>query len=126
MNLFEVLRSCIKMAYATSSMALNHYPDRTAMSNTLYDILEVSPNASLKIIRSAYRTLCQQYHPDKNAGAQTVALMAEINRAYLVLSDPLKRKAYDVSLTQDPELANAYRRAEERSAYERPKRKRTE
>ncbi len=69
------------------------------MSNTLYDILEVSPNASLQIIRSAYRTLSQQYHPDKNSGAQTATLMAEINRAYMVLSDPLKRKEYDVSLT---------------------------
>src|SRR4051812_14385248 len=80
------------------------------MSNTLYDILEVSPNASLQIIRSAYRTLSQQYHPDKNSGAETATLMAEINRAYMVLSDPLKRKEYDVSLTGIARPASARER----------------
>src|SRR3954468_6064628 len=80
------------------------------MSNTLYDILEVSPNASLQIIRSAYRTLSQQYHPDKNSGAQTAPLMAEINRAYMVLSDPLKRKEYDVSLTGSARSAARHER----------------
>src|SRR3954469_19284825 len=81
------------------------------MSNTLYDILEVSPNASLQIIRSAYRTLSQQYHPDKNSGVQTATLMAEINRAYMVLSDPLKRKEYDVSLTGSATAAARHERA---------------
>src|SRR3954469_14836502 len=80
------------------------------MSNTLYDILEVSPNASLQIIRSAYRTLSQQYHPDKNSGVQTATLMAEINRAYMVLSDPLKRKEYDVSLTGTAKAATRHER----------------
>lgn len=74
---------------------------QSLMSYTLYDILEVSPGASPEIIRSAYRTLARQYHPDKNPGHGSVELMADINRAYATLSDPLKRKGYDASRASD-------------------------
>lgn len=69
------------------------------MGNSLYDILEVSPDASAEAIRSAYRALSQRCHPDKHAGdPAAVELMAQINRAYAILSDPLQRKNYDASL----------------------------
>lgn len=68
------------------------------MRYTLYDILEVSSRASPEMIRTAYRTLARQYHPDKSSRAGTAAVMADINRAYAVLSDPLKRRGYDASL----------------------------
>jgi DnaJ-class molecular chaperone len=65
---------------------------------TLYDILEVSSNASTVVIRAAYRCLTQANHPDKNPGpGATVAIerQAQINDAYAVLSDPQKRLRYD-------------------------------
>lgn len=66
------------------------------MSNSLYDLLEVSPSASLSVIKAAYRCLAQQYHPDKKTDDPDAARhMAMINHAYSVLTDPLLRARYD-------------------------------
>ncbi len=61
-----------------------------------YKILGVSKNASEKEIRSAYRKLARQYHPDVNPGDKSAENnFKEINEANEVLSDPEKRKKYD-------------------------------
>ncbi len=61
-----------------------------------YKILGVSENADTKEIRSAYRKLARQYHPDVNPGDKTAEdKFKEINEANEVLSDPEKRKKYD-------------------------------
>jgi curved DNA-binding protein len=61
-----------------------------------YQILGVSENADTKEIRSAYRKLARQYHPDVNPGDKTAEdKFKEINEANEVLSDPEKRKKYD-------------------------------
>lgn len=73
-----------------------------------YDILEVSPRASAEVIRAAYRSLMQRYHPDRNAdAAEATARTAEIALAYDVLSDPERRRAYDESLQRAPADAPA-------------------
>lgn len=70
-----------------------------AMPITYYDILEVSSSASQTVISAAYRTLSQKYHPDKNNGDKHCEeMMAQINVAFGVLSDPIKRKVYDEEL----------------------------
>jgi curved DNA-binding protein len=61
-----------------------------------YKILGVARNASADEIRSAYRKLAMQYHPDKNPGnKQAEERFKEINEAYQVLSDEKKRAHYD-------------------------------
>jgi uncharacterized protein YlxW (UPF0749 family) len=62
-----------------------------------YVILGVVPTAEDVVIRAAYKALVQRYHPDRCSGDQTEAnaKMAEINEAYGLLSDPVKRKQYD-------------------------------
>jgi DnaJ-class molecular chaperone len=66
---------------------------------TLYDLLEVSPYASLRVIRAAYRCLAQCSHPDKHAGApEAMAQQSRFNGAYAVLSDPVRRQRYDQSI----------------------------
>lgn len=70
---------------------------------TLYDLLEVSPHASPSVIRAAYRCLAQSAHPDKHWGdGQASERQAQINGAYAVLSDPLKRRRYDQGLGLQP------------------------
>lgn len=71
---------------------------------TLYDLLEVSPDASPEVIRAAYRQLALKYHPDKQpdgrARQQAEERMKQINAAYDILSDPARRAEYDYRLRE--------------------------
>ena len=60
-----------------------------------YDILGVSKDASPEDIKSAYRRLAKQYHPDINNEAGATERFKEINEAYECLSDPQKKSNYD-------------------------------
>jgi curved DNA-binding protein len=61
-----------------------------------YKILGVARSASADEIKSAYRKLAMQYHPDRNPGdTQAENRFKEINEAYQVLSDAQKRTRYD-------------------------------
>jgi curved DNA-binding protein len=59
-----------------------------------YHILGVSKSATEKEIKSAYRKLAKQFHPDINPGAADK--FKDINEAFDVLSDPKKRERYDM------------------------------
>lgn len=66
-----------------------------------YDVLEVSPNASKEVIRAAYKSLIQRYHPDRNPDDSAIAERASlVVQAYEVLSDADKRSAYDRTLQE--------------------------
>ncbi|MCL5036110.1 MAG: J domain-containing protein [Chloroflexi bacterium] len=61
-----------------------------------YKILGVAGSAPEKEIKTAYRKLARQYHPDVNPGDKTSEeKFKEINEAYEVLSDEKMRKKYD-------------------------------
>lgn len=68
--------------------------------NNYYETLEIPRNASLIEIKKAYRILALKWHPDKNNSTNAHEMFIEINEAYLVLSDPLKRKIYDEKLNK--------------------------
>lgn len=60
-----------------------------------YAILEVPTSASLEQIKQSYRRLVRLYHPDINKGSEDIHIK-QLNEAYAVLSDPMKRTAYDI------------------------------
>ena len=64
-----------------------------------YATLGVVPSAEDVVIRAAWKALAQRYHPDRFTEnvAEANARMAEINEAYNVLADPVRRQAYDKS-----------------------------
>lgn len=60
-----------------------------------YKILEVIPEASAEVIRASYRALARKYHSDNSKETVNHEMMININEAYSVLSDRVKRMAYD-------------------------------
>ena len=61
-----------------------------------YEILGVPRNASQEEIKKAFRRLARKYHPDINKDPEAQEKFKEINEAYQILSDPEKRKLYDM------------------------------
>lgn len=69
--------------------------------HTHYDNLRVARNAPPEVIRAAYKTLSQRYHPDRNPGNPEAArVMAILNASYAVLSDPQQRRLHDLWISQ--------------------------
>jgi DnaJ domain len=66
-----------------------------------YAVLDIAPSATPQEIRVAYQKLARKFHPDLHQGNPleelATARLAEINRAYHLLSDPARRAAYDAS-----------------------------
>ena len=68
---------------------------------TLYELLEVSENASNEVIEKAYKVLAKKYHPDLqpvDKRKEAEEKMKQINEAYETLMDSNKRSEYDQGL----------------------------
>jgi curved DNA-binding protein CbpA len=64
-----------------------------------YEVLGVSPDASLDQIRAVYHRLARIYHPDADSSNPAgEAKLKEINVAWTVLSDPSSRRRHDLAL----------------------------
>ncbi len=60
-----------------------------------YDLLGVSRNASDAEIKSAFRALARELHPDVSTAPDASARFRDVAEAYEVLSDPARRATYD-------------------------------
>jgi DnaJ-class molecular chaperone len=68
------------------------------MNESYYRILGIEENATQDEIKKAFRKLSLLHHPDKNRNSsESVTKFHKINEAYETLSDPEKRKMYDLS-----------------------------
>ena len=71
-------------------------------SGNYYELLGVHPQASPEAIARAWKIAARKNHPDRwaheghDTEAQANAKMASINQAYQTLSEPTKRRAYDL------------------------------
>ena len=65
------------------------------MPRDYYEILGISKGASESEIKTSFRRLARQYHPDVSKEEDAEEKFKEINEAYAVLSDQEKRAAYD-------------------------------
>ena len=81
-----------------------------------YDILNVAPNASAEEIKIAHRKQAVKWHPDNNPSEEATKRMQQINEAYDVLSNPVKRLEYDNSNKRKKSSDNlSYRKKREKA-----------
>jgi curved DNA-binding protein CbpA len=64
-----------------------------------YEVLQVSPNADQETIERVYRMLAKRYHPD-NGCSGCGEKFDVVTKAYRLLSDPVRRAAYDARYEQ--------------------------
>lgn len=63
---------------------------------SLYDLLNVSPDAEPVVIEAAYKALIKKYHPDQASEPGILSPdAADLNKAFAVLKDPGRRAEYD-------------------------------
>lgn len=65
------------------------------MFKDYYKILGIDIQASQDEIKAAYRELSKKWHPDRNPDLDVTAMMQDINEAYALLKDEVKRRRYD-------------------------------
>lgn len=71
-----------------------------------YKILEINRNADISEVKKAYHKLALKWHPDKNKSPEATEMFKNIGIAYNVLSDPEKKRKYDLYGKDDVENIN--------------------
>ena len=73
------------------------------MANNYYDILGLPRNATTQQVRSRFRTLARELHPDRFQGeekSEAEARFQEITQAFNVLNDATRRRDHDMELAR--------------------------
>jgi DnaJ domain len=67
-----------------------------------YQTLGLARHAEPVVVKAAYRALASCYHPDRNPAPDAIERIQRINAAHEVLCDPVRRRAYDATLSGEP------------------------
>jgi curved DNA-binding protein CbpA len=60
-----------------------------------YAVLGIDSDATAGALKTAYRKKAAEFHPDRNAAPDAPARFRDIQEAYDLLSDAVKRQEYD-------------------------------
>ncbi|XP_012724326.1 dnaJ homolog subfamily B member 14 [Fundulus heteroclitus] len=75
---------------------------RIKRSKDYYEVLGVNKEAGDDELKKAYRKLALKFHPDKNHAPGATEAFKKIGNAYSVLSNPAKRRQYDLTGGEEP------------------------
>lgn len=78
-----------------------HSPENV---RTLYQVMQVDPYADPEVVEAAFKRLALKYHPDRSTAPDAAERMRELIEARDVLTDPRKRRQYDVSIGIKPKV----------------------
>jgi tetratricopeptide (TPR) repeat protein len=93
--------------------------DEGRQREDFYKILGVAPDATTEEIKTRYRELVRKYHPDARRGVGSDKEFVRIARAYRVLSDPDRRREYDVQSGRGAGITLGASRTASRSSGDR-------
>lgn len=90
-------------------MCVSEFREFVMVTMNYYDVLGVDENASIDEIKSAYRKLARKYHPDLNNGSEECSMkFKEVTSAYETLSNPSKKRNYDLLRNPYPKYEYRY------------------
>jgi curved DNA-binding protein CbpA len=104
-------RSRVRVSAAASAVAA----PAPAMAATMYELLAVEETAGPDEIKAAYRRAARRWHPDACPGGADRFMAAR--EAYEVLSDPERRRGYDIQLRCGAHFGDAGYRAARRAGF---------
>lgn len=94
------------------------------MTKDYYKILDITEFSTSEEIKSAYRKLARRWHPDvAGSSVEVIAKFKEINEAYEILSDSVKKADYDKARkfynygTQNRSAKSSYDKTSTNPAY---------
>lgn len=117
------MNSCKEWAFILPERALREwFEGDTQHTNisTLYGVLGVARNAAEDEIKSAYRRMVKQWHPDVCKEPNAQEMFIKIKEAYEVLSDSNKRARYDAGLALEASLGENADKLPTKTAYRSP------
>lgn len=83
---------------------------------SLYRVLCIGQDADAAALKTAYRRMARQTHPDVNKEPDAAAQFRRVQAAYDVLADPLKRRKYDAGLKLEMLAEREQQRPDNRAA----------
>lgn len=89
-------------------------------TTTLYSILSIQRNATDEEIKSAYRRMVRQWHPDVCKEPNAQEMFIRIREAYELLSNPTKRARYDAGLALEASLQQNADKIPDKTGYRAP------
>jgi DnaJ-domain-containing protein 1 len=82
-------------------------PAAPTQAETLYSVLGAKKSASDDELKSAFRRMARQWHPDVCKEPNATEVFQRINKAYQILSDPSSRGRYDAGLALEASLKSS-------------------
>jgi hypothetical protein len=92
------LISSDRLADLAQQLPIGNGNEPQAPVRTLYQVIQVDPFADHEVIEAAFKRLALKYHPDRSTAPDAAAKMRELIEARDILTEPRKRRAYDVSI----------------------------